>query len=759
MLVVSDGGLLLDANPAACDVLGLRREELVGARLRDLADPSDPRWEGALEGHGVGEVGTLELRMRRSDGACFAVEASVAGSLEKEGRRHPSGLVFRVRETSEEEAGESARLGWAIVENGHDLITIRGVDSIISHVSPSVERVLGYGSGELLGVHALDLVHPEDQGVAQAAGSIATNTDEGLPSLRLRRKDGAYIYVASRTSNTLQDPIAKGIVVDRRHITQRKQTEGPLHESEKRLRALLRNSLGVVTILDPDGTIRYASPSVERVLGYGFEDLIGQNALDHVHPEDKQRVRTMVAATVQGGAPTVSAEFRFRHANGSWRHLEGVGTNLVDDPSMRGVVINSFDVTERKRTENELQRSLDALLAIYEAGHILGSTLEAEEIGSRLLHLMQRISESVTAVISVPGEDRQPRVWRAVGFENLWRRARYTPEVQDTLRAVMGSGEYVFCRVPGPEPSSEPMDALFLPLRIRNRTVGVLEVYGPDAVTEKDVLDILLNLTTKAASALENARLYGKLAERERQLQELVGKLMVAQEEERRRVAYEVHDGPTQVAVAAYQHLQAFARDYPPATPEGEKALGEAVQLARRTVGESRDIIANLRPTVLDDFGLATAVRLQVEALGAGGLRVSFEETLGEARIPDPVESALYRVAQEALANVRKHAQADRARVRLCRIKKGLRLSIRDWGVGIETTRSPGGGPGERVGLPGMRERVALVGGRLEIYSKTGEGTLIVAEVTLLEGTVGGNAGLMERLALSEHEPLGSSGE
>jgi signal transduction histidine kinase len=265
------------------------------------------------------------------------------------------------------------------------------------------------------------------------------------------------------------------------------------------------------------------------------------------------------------------------------------------------------------------------------------------------------------------------------------------------------------------------------------------------------VFDTLLNLTTKAASALENARLYSELAERERQLQELVGRLLFSQEEERRRIAYEVHDGPTQVAVGAYQRLQAFACMYPPDTAEGRKALDEAVELTRRTVEESREVIANFRPTVLDDFGLATAVRLHVEGLRTKGWRISYEENLSKARIPSPVEAVLYRVAQEALANVLKHARTTRIRLKLRRSRKGVRLLIRDWGVGFKPDSSQTGGPGERVGLAGMRERVALVGGKLRIYSKEGTGSLIIADVPLAEVAADRDIDLAHRLAFTGH--------
>ena len=244
-----------------------------------------------------------------------------------------------------------------------------------------------------------------------------------------------------------------------------------------------------------------------------------------------------------------------------------------------------------------------------------------------------------------------------------------------------------------------------------------------------------LSETRAEASALEGARLNGELSEHKLRLQRLLGKLVAAQEEERRRVAYEVHDGLAQVASAAYQHLQNYAADNPPSSSRGREELDEALEMLRHTVGEARAVVADLRPTVLDDFGLARALRLQVERLSEEGIEATFEEDLGGGRLPEVVETALFRVAQEALTNARKHSGAQRVRVALGRRGQALRLEVRDWGRGFAADQGAKGeaGPGERVGLSSMQERVALLGGRLEVRSEPGAGTAVVAEVPLAE--------------------------
>ncbi len=234
------------------------------------------------------------------------------------------------------------------------------------------------------------------------------------------------------------------------------------------------------------------------------------------------------------------------------------------------------------------------------------------------------------------------------------------------------------------------------------------------------------------------ARRLRSLSESERRFRSLVGQVMAAQEEERRRVAYEVHDGLAQTAAAAHHLLLAFSRSYPPGSAEAQRLLGRALELVQQTVGEARQVIADLRPTVLDDFGLATAVRQQVDRLAGEGYSVEYEEALEGERLPTAVETALYRVAQEAMANVRKHAgEGARVGVTLRLGTGSVSLRVRDWGQGFSVDGASkyqarrGVEPGERVGLSSMRERIALLGGSFAISSEPGAGTEVSAEIPL----------------------------
>jgi signal transduction histidine kinase len=408
-----------------------------------------------------------------------------------------------------------------------------------------------------------------------------------------------------------------------------------------------------------------------------------------------------------------------------------VSSSVISYGGGEALCVIVHDITERKRSAERLQRSLDALLGLYEAGQILSSSLEHEEIGSRLLEIASRVSNLTAAVIAVPSEDGELRIWRSAGLEGLWRQLRFSPEAVAARQKVLETRKYQTVQLPQPGDADGPhLVGLNLPLLVRGRIIGVLEAYGPEALMERQYEETLISLANQGASALENARLYAELAERENRLQELIRKLITAQEEERRKVSYEVHDGLAQTAAGAHQILQAFARQHPPDSEKGRKDLARALQLVQQTVGEARYVIADLRPTALDDFGLAAAVRLQVEKISSEGSQVDYEEALGNERLPPEVETALFRVAQEALTNVHKHAPSARVKITLRRLNDAVRLQVRDWGPGFNPEKiTDGGGPGERLGLSSMRERVALLGGHLEVHSRPGEGTEVVAEI------------------------------
>ncbi len=511
-----------------------------------------------------------------------------------------------------------------------------------------------------------------------------------------------------------------------------RRSERALLESREHYRAVVEQAAESIILVDPDSRrILDSNAAFRDLLGYTEEELEGMTLYDFV-AHDQESIERNARRLREEGRHTVG-ERRYRCKDGSLVDVE-VNTSVVSRRGKKTWSVLAHDVTERRWTERQLQSTLDNLLALYEAGRILGSSLKREEIGTQLLDITQRVSNLTAAVLILRDRQGQPGVRSTTGPPGVLDAVLDQPAALDARYAALETGKHEVIEIPGAEIGV--LTGLVMPLRGREGTIGVLEVYGPKDLAEEQTAETLNSIAGQAAAALENARLYEDLAERERELHDLVGRVMTAQEEERRRVAYEVHDRLTQLSVAAYRRLEVFAEDHASLPDLDGKELARITELVRRSVGESRRVIADLRPTTLDDFGLATAVRMQVEALREEGYRADYEETLDEGRLPVTLETALYRVAQEALNNTRKHARTDRVRVILERDGGSVRLEVRDWGRGFDPHESAeSAGPGERVGLSSMRERMALLGGELEIRGEPGLGTSVVARVPLPAAT------------------------
>ena len=178
-----------------------------------------------------------------------------------------------------------------------------------------------------------------------------------------------------------------------------------MRESEERFRSLVQNAPDVITLLGADGTILYESPSVERILGYAPEDLVGENAFDYLHPNDSGRVFGVFADVLLDPREVLSpVAYRFRRKDGSWCHLEATGSNQLDNPSVGAIVINSRDVTERKEAEDAMRTSEARFQAVFENA----------AVGMALVDMEGRLTEGDLALQEMLGygdEDLRGMMW------------------------------------------------------------------------------------------------------------------------------------------------------------------------------------------------------------------------------------------------------------------------------------------------------------------------------------------------------------
>jgi two-component system NarL family sensor kinase len=261
--------------------------------------------------------------------------------------------------------------------------------------------------------------------------------------------------------------------------------------------------------------------------------------------------------------------------------------------------------------------------------------------------------------------------------------------------------------------------------------VGVLNVHTRQRreFTERDVR-LLASIGQLVAGAVHQARLHRRLAAREQAAERFAEQVIAAQEAERRRLAGDIHDGITQRLVSLAYHLDAAADAVSrragadrAAAPDAARELARARELTDLTLGEAHAALAGLRPPVLEDLGLADALA----SLARSVAQVPVSVDADDCRLPEHMEIALYRIAQEALQNVVKHAGASCATVELrCDAARAL-LRVSDDGRGFDVTARDC--HSSSYGLRSMAERAELIGGRLDVTSRPGIGTTVTATV------------------------------
>jgi PAS domain S-box-containing protein len=355
-------GRFLNVNQAVVRTYGYTREELLGQTPEMLAAPQVDRTE-TLERFAravAGEPQRCEWWGRRKDGSIFPKDMSITRST----YFGQDAVIAVARDNTERVEAEQALRAREehfrrLIEHASDMVSIIGPDGTIRYESEAIERMFGYTASEGIGVSAWTRVHPDDHAHVQAALAevIRNPGTTGTAEFRYRHADGEWRFVEA-VGKTLTADAADGVVINTRDVTARRQAEQALRESEERYRALIENGHDIIVILDPEtGSIRYQSPSMERILGYGPGELATQNVFDLVHPDDLPEGLATLAEGIAAPGTTHRAVYRFRHADGGWRTLETFGRTLLPETAEGGLVFNTRDITEAQEAEDALRRS------------------------------------------------------------------------------------------------------------------------------------------------------------------------------------------------------------------------------------------------------------------------------------------------------------------------------------------------------------------------------------------------------------------
>jgi len=261
----------------------------------------------------------------------------------------------------------------------------------IRYVNPAAEAMTGYTASELLAMAFWDVIHPDDRALVRQRG-LSRRGGAQIPwryEIRLVRKNGEILPIefSAGTMEFEGRPAVLGTAAD---ISERKAVAQQRRDINRRMHALIENSSDIVLIAEPNARIRYIGPSVERILGWRPDDLVGRDCFEGIHPEDSRQVKTVFYSIVAEPGARNSVIYRYQHRDGSWRWLESIGSNLLDDPSIAGMIINSRDLTERRRAEE------DARMRQQELAHVL----RRRTMGEMAAVLAHEVNQPLTAIMN-----------------------------------------------------------------------------------------------------------------------------------------------------------------------------------------------------------------------------------------------------------------------------------------------------------------------------------------------------------------------
>jgi PAS domain S-box-containing protein len=619
-----------------------------------------------------------------------------------------------------------------VIELSMDSILI-GRNGLVVYANPATLRLVGASSlGDVLGKSPADLLHPDSRPqVARRIAELGAGQTLSMTEERIVRHDGTVLDVEI-TGSLFEDHLGSGLQVIVRDITARKRTEVALRESEERLRLAFAGAQeGVWDWNLETGAVVY-SAQWTRMLGYEAHEVEPHvRAWERLlHPDDTQRAADVLQGVLRGGTD-YAGEFRLRHKNGHYVDVlsRGFPVRRDEDGVVVRIVGTHLDLSERKRAEAKLRADEHRLRAFLENSAVAGWLKDEDGRYVFLSKNFQRFGMGIEEWVGRTDFDFWPRevaetfrrndlavltsgknvevVEEAVypdGTRSWWLNHKFRLEGADGRHYVGGLGVDVTARTNAEELLRHAHDEL--EERVRERTV---ELAGANTALQLEIVE----------------RERAEVARRE-----LLARLVFAQEDERRRIAREMHDQLGEQLTALGLHVRGLqeAVTGTPALSERAATLERVTQELDRSVDE---LVWALRPTALDDLGLRAALEnyLQDWSSRVGVTAELHTAGLADDRMTTEIETTLYRIAQEALNNVAKHARATSVAVLLERRPDHISLVIEDNGVGFDSAAA--GRTGQGFGLLGMQERAALIGANLEIESEAGGGTSILVRIAI----------------------------
>lgn len=354
----------LKANAAFCRMLGYEPEELGSRAWREITHPEDcERTERTFEAIRSGEVDSARFVKRyvRKDGAVIWADEST--SLRRDAAGRPLYFVSSAIDVTEShrarEALRSSEVRYRLLfESAKDGILILDHESgRIVDSNPAFERLTGFAHEELRGRTVGETgILSDAAGSGPAFDALRAEAYVRCEDVPLRARTGGTIPV-ELVANSYLVAGSKVVQCNFRDVSERKRLETELRRKDALYRSVIENSSDLILLVEEDARVRFASPSLERCLGYQASEIVGRSVSEYFHPDERELAHRDLEAGVRDGFPVYPKVRRVRHKDGSWRLFEYAAANLLQNPEVRGIVAVCRDVTERKRFESALAAS------------------------------------------------------------------------------------------------------------------------------------------------------------------------------------------------------------------------------------------------------------------------------------------------------------------------------------------------------------------------------------------------------------------
>jgi PAS domain S-box-containing protein len=619
------------------------------------------------------------------------------------------------------------------------------------------------------------VIHPDDRAAAAAQAAQLAGGRNSEVEYRMIRADGEVIWVRdsgkAHYDERTRSRIIYGIVSD---ITERKRLEAQLsaiYQLSQELN-LLRNEKKIFervleTIAGVLG-VNHASYGLinDKTKQLEYHDQLTNGVLKQVNlqvPLDgatdigaavAQSGQAMIVAdtmqdsrytsTIFAARSCLSAPIKINNQVIGVLNIDSVKPNRFtanDQQLLQTLADQAATAIENARLYKELGQRVEELASMNMIGQAITSTLDLQETLTIITDHAVRLFNARSASLALYDKTKDRLWFDAISGDqaNPIQRKRLTLDnsivgwvIQhaDPLLIADISQDSRFFAEFGQRADMAAHSVLCYPLQTRFETIGALEVISKkNGAFSRNDLRLLSWLAMPAVTAIENARLYEEVNNGRSRLQSLSHRLVEIQETERRRVARELHDEAGQTLASLMVGLRLLENEA--GNPETIPARVAELKRTTDSVLENLHRLAmDLHPATLDHLGLVPALRQYVETFGRQHHLTLQFETVGfddERRLPLEIETNLYRIVQEALANVTRHAQATHADVLLERRGQQIVVVVEDDGIGFEPETKKLSG---RLGLVGMRERAEMMGGKLEIESTIGVGTTIYVEIS-----------------------------